>query len=91
MLLTRGGLVCREVVEPVTDYLEGTLSRGRRRRFERHVAGCPLCTEYLKQMRETIRLTGRLVPEDVSPQTRHDFAELYRRWRNDDDETAPAP
>ena len=38
-------------------------------------------------MRETIRLSGRLAPEDLSPQLLADFTELYRRWR--DDETPP--
>ena len=88
MLLGRHELVCQEVVELVSDYLEGALSRGERRRFERHLAGCPHCTEYLAQMRETIRLAGRLVPEDLSPQAREDFTELYRRWRSDDEEPA---
>ena len=83
MLLGRRDLVCQEVVELVSDYLEGNLSRVARRRFERHLAGCPHCTEYLAQMRETIRLAGRLVPEDLSPQAREDFTELYRRWRED--------
>ena len=53
-------LVCQQAVELVTGYLEGSLSGRDRRRFEAHLAGCPHCTEYLAQMRETIRLTGRL-------------------------------
>jgi hypothetical protein len=44
---------------------------------------CPHCTEYLAQMRETIRLTGRLAPEDLTPQMRDDFVDLYRRWRSE--------
>jgi anti-sigma factor RsiW len=87
MLLSRREIVCQEVVELVSDYLEGALSRGQRRRFERHLAGCPHCSEYLAQMRETIRLTGRLVPDDLSPQMREEFGELFRRWREDADET----
>ena len=75
-------LPCQEVVEMVTDYLEGALSRRDRRRFERHLAGCPHCTEYLAQMRETLRLTGRLVPEDLDPEVEQEFTELYRRWRD---------
>ena len=74
-------LVCQEVVELVTDYLDGALPAADRRRFERHLAGCPHCTEYLAQMRETIRLTGRLTPEDLSSEMRTDFTDLYRRWR----------
>jgi anti-sigma factor RsiW len=76
-------LVCQQAVELVTDYLEGTLSRSARRRFEAHLAGCPHCTEYLAQMRETIRLTGRLVPEDLTPEMRDEFVGLYRRWRSE--------
>jgi anti-sigma factor RsiW len=74
-------LVCQEVVELVTDYLEGALSPADRRRFEAHLAGCPHCTEYLAQMRETIRLAGRIAPEDLTPSMRTDLTDLYRRWR----------
>ena len=80
-LLPRRDLVCQQAVELVTDYLEGALPRRAQRRFEAHLAGCPHCTEYLAQMRETIRLTGRLAPEDLSPQQRDEFVALYRRWR----------
>jgi anti-sigma factor RsiW len=80
-LLRRRDLVCQQAVELVTNYLEGALSRRARRRFEAHLAGCPHCTEYLAQMRETIRLTGRLEPEDLTPQQRDEFVDLYRRWR----------
>ena len=82
-LLQRGDLVCRQAVELVTGYLEGSLSGRDRRRFEAHLAGCPHCTEYLAQMRETIRLTGRLEPEDLTPQMREEFTDLYRRWRSE--------
>ena len=59
-LRSRKPLLCRELVELVTDYLEGTLSRRDRARFDEHIAGCPHCTEYLAQFRETLRLTGTL-------------------------------
>ena len=77
----RRDLVCQRAVEMVTDYLEGALSRSERRRFEKHLAGCPLCTEYLAQIRETIRVAGRVTPEDLTPQMRDDLTDLYRRWR----------
>ena len=76
-------LVCQKVVELVTDYLEGALSPADRQRLETHLAGCPNCTEYLAQMRETISLTGRLEPEDLTPQMRDEFTDLYRRWRSE--------
>jgi anti-sigma factor RsiW len=74
-------LVCQQVVELVTDYLEDALSAAERQRFERHLAGCPHCTEYLAQMRETIRLAGRVAPEDLTPVMLTDLTDLYRRWR----------
>ena len=50
-------------------------------RVEHHLAGCPHCTEYLAQMRETIRLAGRVAPEDLTPVMRADLTDVYRRWR----------
>jgi anti-sigma factor RsiW len=85
MFARQNALVCEEVVELVTDYLEGTLSRTQRRRFEAHLAGCEHCTEYLEQMRATIGLTGRLQAEDLSPQMREEFTAIYRRWRAEAD------
>ena len=83
--LRRRDIVCQQAVELVTDYLEGSLPRRARKRFEAHLAGCPHCTEYLAQMRETIRLSGRLEPEDLTPQQRDEFVDLYRRWRDEPD------
>jgi anti-sigma factor RsiW len=81
MLRRRNPLVCRQVVELVTDYLDGSLPRSQRRRFEAHLAGCPHCTEYLEQMRATIRLAGRIAAEDLTPEMEHDLTDVYRRWR----------
>ncbi len=85
LLWPRKELVCQEMVELITDYLEGALSRAQRRRFERHIAGCEHCAEYLEQMRTTIRLTGRLQVEDLTPEMREEFSDLYRRWRSESD------
>ena len=82
-LLRRRDLVCQQAVELVTDYLEGSLSRSARRRFEAHLAGCPHCTEYLAQMRETIRLAGRVTPDDLTTQMRTDLTDIFRTWRDE--------
>ena len=79
----RRDLGCQQVGEMVTAYLEDGLSRSDRRRLEKHLSGCPLCTEYLAQIRETIRLAGRLEPEDLSSEMRSDLTEVYRRWLAD--------
>jgi anti-sigma factor RsiW len=85
LLRRRDELVCQQVVELVSDYLEGALSRPDRRRFEAHLRKCPNCANYLEQMRATIRATGSLHPDDLSPGVREEFTELFRRWREEGD------
>jgi anti-sigma factor RsiW len=82
-LLRPAEIPCQQVVEMISDYLEDALPARERRRLENHLAGCPHCTAYLAQMRETLRLTGRLVPEDLSPQMEQEFSDVYRRWRSE--------
>jgi len=79
-LRRRDELACRQVVELVGDYLEGALSGRDRRRFERHLRGCPNCSEYLEQMRATIAATGTLTPDDLTPEARDEFTRLFRTW-----------
>jgi anti-sigma factor RsiW len=56
---------CREFVEVVTDYLEGTMPASDRARLEQHLARCDGCDRYLAQIRRTIELTGTLHVADV--------------------------
>jgi len=81
LLRRRQDLVCRQVVELVNDYLENVLPRAERKRFERHLAGCPHCATYLEQIRVTVATVGRLTPDDFSPEVSQEFTELYRAWR----------
>ncbi len=81
----RRDLVCQQAVELVTDYLEDALSRADRRSFEKHLTGCPHCTEYLAQIRETIAVAGQITPDDLTVEMRADFIALYRSWQHDDD------
>ena len=75
---------CQQVVEMVTDYVEGVMPGADRRRLEHHLAGCRYCTAYLAQMRETIRLAGRITPDDLTPEMRTQLTDLYRRWRTEE-------
>lgn len=81
LLRRREDLVCRQVVELVNDYLEDVLTRTDRKRFERHLAGCPHCATYLEQIRVTVATFGRLTPDDFSPEVSEEFTRLYRAWR----------
>jgi anti-sigma factor RsiW len=77
----RDPLSCRELVELVTDYLEGALSRRDRKRFEQHIAGCVNCTEYVAQFRETIRLTGTLREQDISEGAADELLQVFAAWK----------
>jgi anti-sigma factor RsiW len=74
-------LSCQELVELVTDYLEGALPDEERARFEAHVGPCSGCAEYLEQLRTTIALAGRLEPESLSPQAEEVLLRAFRGWR----------
>ena len=56
----RTDLACRELVDLVTDYLEGALSPADTLRFERHLRDCDGCQAYVDQYRRTIDLLGLL-------------------------------
>jgi anti-sigma factor RsiW len=75
-------MACQELVELVTAYFDGSLSRSDRRRFERHIRGCEHCTAYLEQMRLVIEATGRLTEEDIGPRAREELLEAFRGWRD---------
>ena len=72
---------CRQAVELVTDYLEGALAPSKRQRFEAHLAACEGCDEYLRQVRLTVELLGRVEPEQLSPATRTGLVDLYRSYQ----------
>jgi anti-sigma factor RsiW len=74
-------LTCQELVELVTAYLEGGLSDTDRARFEDHIAVCDGCTNYLEQMRTTIRVTGMLTPESLSEEASTELLSVFRSWR----------
>lgn len=80
----RRGLVCREAVALMTDYLEGALADADRRRLEAHLGDCPHCSEYLAQLRATIAVLGRAEPELLSDDAVDELVSLYRRWRADE-------
>jgi anti-sigma factor RsiW len=74
-------LSCQELVELVTDYLDGALPPAERVRFDAHIAGCDGCTGYLEQIRATITLTGTLAPEQLAPEAEAALLEAFRDWK----------
>jgi predicted anti-sigma-YlaC factor YlaD len=79
--MTVEALTCQELVELVTEYLEGVMPTTKRVRFETHLAGCSGCRNYLDQMKQTIHLAGRLTEEMLEPQTKADLLKLFNAWK----------
>jgi len=75
-------MTCRELVELVSDYLEGALPRRDHARFTRHLAGCDGCAEYLEQMRTTIAVTGRLREHTLDAVVRNRLLAAFRDWHH---------
>ncbi len=74
-------LTCQELVELVTEYLEGSLGPAERARFEAHIAQCPGCATYLDQMRETARIAGRVEEEHLAEPARTRLLDAFRAWK----------
>jgi len=74
-------LSCQELVELVTDYLEGALPEEARLRFEDHIGRCSGCKLYLEQMRQTISLLGHLPADALAPEAEAELLEAFRGWR----------
>ncbi len=79
-LVKRPAIVCRDMVELVTNYLEGSLAGSERARFEAHLSVCPHCTRYLEQCRQTIAATGRLREADIAPEAKEALLGAFRNW-----------
>lgn len=74
---------CREFVEVVTAYLEGTLPARDRRRLEEHLGECEACELYLDQIRQTVALAGRVQLDALSAQARDELMAAFQGWAAD--------
>ena len=86
MLFRRRPLTCQQVVELVTEYLDGVMEPRRRARFEAHLAGCDGCSNYLEQFRTTVAVVGgRLDVGEVPELVMSELLTAFRHWADDRD------
>jgi anti-sigma factor RsiW len=80
----RPGMIisCQEVVELVTDYLEGELDDATRTELEAHLALCPGCHTYVEQMRQTIDELGHVPVDTLSEQAQNDLVAAFRTFHS---------
>jgi anti-sigma factor RsiW len=70
-----------ELVEIVTDYLEGSMSEPERARFEHHLTECEGCENYLQEMRAMLGMLGKILPESLPDAACDDLLVAFRDWR----------
>ena len=74
-------LSCQELVELVTDYLEGMLLEEERLRFDEHIGRCDGCDVYLEQMRLTVSMLGHVPKDALSSEAERELLAAFRGWR----------
>ena len=74
-------VVCQQLVELVTCYVEGDLDPAVRDAVERHLAVCGHCTGYLDQVRRVLDLTAGVAPQPVPAGLLDDLIRRYREGR----------
>jgi predicted anti-sigma-YlaC factor YlaD len=74
-------ITCVEVVELVSDYLEGALSPEDAELFEQHLNFCEGCESYLHQMRVALGAADRVGEEAVPEEMRERLLAAFRDWR----------
>ena len=73
-------LACQEVVEVVSNYVDGLMEPEEMRRFEAHLLDCPYCTQYVDQLREIGGALHGLAGESIAPERREALLEAFRGW-----------
>jgi anti-sigma factor RsiW len=74
-------MTCKELVELVTDYLEGRLTAAEVRRFDEHRELCEGCATYVDQIRATISVAGSAREEDLPPGAADALLAEFRDWK----------
>ena len=60
-------LTCQQLIDFIMSYLDNELPDGQRAEFDRHMAACPSCVDYLKTYEKTVQLTKTAAFDDPVP------------------------
>lgn len=78
--MTAEEIICEQLVELVTDYLDGALDLDVRAKFDAHLLECDGCVNYLEQFRSTISTLGRIPPDQLDDGFRTRLLGTFRGW-----------
>lgn len=80
-MTTSESMDCDQLVELVTDYLEGTLDPAVRSRLETHLDECDGCQHYVEQFRITINTLGRVSADELDDDFRKRLLDAFSEWK----------
>jgi hypothetical protein len=75
-------LTCEDLVELVTDYLDGELDEDVAAKFEQHLAICPGCRTYVDQMAQTASLLGEIPADTLSREMQTSLLDAFRGFHH---------
>ena len=71
-------MVCQELVEMLTEYLDGTLRADDLARLQAHLTVCDHCAVYVEQFQTSIALAGASGGTKSMPELRNLLARAFR-------------
>jgi predicted anti-sigma-YlaC factor YlaD len=74
-------LVCREFVQLISDYLDGSLPEDERRRFQAHLAECDGCGGYLDDVALIVGSLHEVTLPAPDAHTRETLVRAFRELR----------
>lgn len=78
-----GRLSCKEFVELLTDYLDGSMGLWTRVRFQLHLGLCLGCRRHLQHLKQTIDTLSRLPSEPPPPAIQEELLRRFRTWKQE--------
>ena len=76
-------LACRDLVELVTDHLDGALEPAVQVALTDHLHGCAGCTEYVNQFRATVDRLAELPGQPLDPEVCDRLTTAFRDWNTE--------
>jgi len=78
--VVREDITCKELVELVTEYLDGALPEQDHAFFEKHISTCGGCSAYVAQIKLTIAAAGSVTEHSIEPAARDELLAAFRGW-----------
>lgn len=78
-------IACEQLVELVTDYLDGALDPDVAARFNEHLLECDGCVSYVEQFRSTIGTLGRVQSDQLDERFRARLVDTFRGWTTNEE------